>query len=308
MTISRRSIGALCVAAVLAAGSVGVRGQEAAESQRVLVVPFAVLNVPESQQWISRGVQENLVADFGRTPTFSPIAFQGQVIVEDNGTAARLAKQASAAYAVRGAAQMVGENVRLTAQLIDAKTGDTVSTASVTGPTSTLLKMEDELSAQLRGVSSAAPAVAVAPAAAPAAQQVPVQPQVIVITQPAAPSYQPPPYPPGYPAGYVGGYPFGYAGGLLLPIIINDGHHHRGNRNPRFEIHEHFTPGGPGTFTAGPIPGGIVPLPGGGSFGTIQINPAPTPQAHFFSQPQGLGARTQFVSTPARSGAVRTGR
>jgi len=240
------------------------------EGVRVLVVPFSALNVPDSHQWISRGIQENLVADFGRAGgTFDPITFQGQLIVEDNATAARLARQASATLAVRGAAQMVGANIRLTAQLIDAKTGDTVNTASVTGPTSDLLKLEDELSAQLRGVSvgnvnPTGPAGAGAPPAAPPGQ--PAPPQIIVIAQPSEPSYT---YPPDYysPA-YNYAYPWGF-GGFVAPIYIST-FPHRYYCFPTYHITHTFTPGTNGPLTPSSPPGGIVPT---SSFGAIQFRP-----------------------------------
>ena len=114
-----------------------------------MIIPFSVLNVPESQQWIGKGVQENLIADLGRSGAYSPLAFQGQVVVEDNAAAVRLAKNANTALVIRGAAQMVGDQVRITAQVIDANSGETIRTASVTGPTGDMLKLEDQLSAQL---------------------------------------------------------------------------------------------------------------------------------------------------------------
>jgi TolB-like protein len=242
----------------------------AGAGQRVLVIPFTALNIPDAQQWISRGVQENLVADFGRTTSLNPIAFQGQVVVEDNATAARLARQASAPLAVRGAAQIVGDQLRLTAQVIDAKTGDTLSAASVTGPASDLLKMEDELSAQLRGVSGAPAAPAIAPAAPPAQPAQTVQPQIIVITQPA-PDYSYPPYP-----AYNYSYPFFYP--YVGPLVISDAHgrrHHREFSSPHL-IRSTGPSGGPLTprisnssvlplsFSGGLIPntpqGGNVPI------------------------------------------------
>src|SRR4051812_6049562 len=116
----------LAAAAAIGLSGSGLFAQAQPGAQRVLVIPFSGLNVPESQQWISKGVQENIVADFGRTAGISPVAFAGQVIVEDNATAARIARQASTDLVVRGATQVVGDSVRITAQLIDAKSGDTV--------------------------------------------------------------------------------------------------------------------------------------------------------------------------------------
>ncbi|HVT79274.1 MAG TPA: hypothetical protein VHM90_01345 [Phycisphaerae bacterium] len=211
---------AILAAAVLLTAT----GAARADNARVLVVPFSVLNVPESQQWIGRGVQENVVADFGRSGDFTPIAFQGQVLVEDNATAARLARNAQSPYAVRGAAQQVGGEIRITAQLIDAKTGDTLRTASVTGPSDNLLKMEDQLAAQLRGVATDPPATAgTATAAAPAAPMTPIiiqpsQPQVIVVQPQLNPGVSYSGY--SYPYASNGYYPYApaYAGYPYSPF------------------------------------------------------------------------------------------
>lgn len=243
----------LAAVAVMSAGS-GVFGQgyvvpaapaQAGPSPKVLIIPFSTINVPDSQQWISKGVQENLVADFGRAGSYDPIAYQTQVIVEDNATAARMAKAASAPLAIRGAAQAVDGTIRLTAQLIDAKTADTVSTASVTGSVNDLLKLEDQLSAQLRGVSQAAPGVAagnVAPATAPApAAPQPVQPQIIVIMPQAQPGNSMTGYA-GYDTynPYSYGYGYGYGGFPYYPVIVtvspvrhDRDHDHDGERDHR---------------------------------------------------------------------------
>ena len=165
-------------------------GDISANAERVLVIPFATLNVPADQQWISKGVEETIVSDLGRAGGLAPVPFEGQIVVEDNATAVRLARQASADLAVRGAAQVVGYHVRLTAQLIDAKTGNTVNTAMATGPVRDLLQLEDQLSAQLRGVPMPATAAGgAAPATMPmdATAAVPAQaPQIIIV--PSAPS------------------------------------------------------------------------------------------------------------------------
>jgi TolB-like protein len=293
------------VMAALAAAGIGAGAARAADgaaaragTAKVLVIPFAALNVPESQQWIPKGVQENLVADLGRTNVYAPVAFRGEVVVEDNATAARLAKQASAALAVRGAAQVVGEQVRLTAQLIDAKTGETVSTASVTGVPGELLKLEDELSAQLRGVSNRqGPAVAAgvegATPAGGAAVPAAAQPPVIVINQPpAAPAY------PAYPA-YAASYGYTsplFTSGLYYPgvfsYVVNTGSygHHGGFGHGRGGVCFPNT-GVPGTTVrlirsqgpaGGPLTmttpaGGIVPT-SAASFGPVRVT-LPTPQA-----------------------------
>ncbi|MGN6368980.1 MAG: hypothetical protein ACTHN5_12030 [Phycisphaerae bacterium] len=134
------------------------QNQLAPPGPKVLVIPFATLNVPEGDEWIGRGVAESVVADFGHARAFSPVAFKGQLLVEDNATAISLAHKANADYVIRGAAQRVDQTLRLTAEFIDARNGDTLAAATVTGNGKDLLKLEDDLSTQLR--TSAMPIVA----------------------------------------------------------------------------------------------------------------------------------------------------
>ena len=233
-----------------------------ADDTRVLIIPFNTLNVPEAYQWIGKGVQENLVADLGRSGNVVPVAFQGSVIVEDNATAARLARKAQATLAIRGAAQVVGNDARLTAQMLDAKTGEILRTASVTGPVSGLLKLEDELTAQLRGPAPPTAAPVVASSAAPSVPSAPQQ--VVVVAQPAPPIYYPfPPYPPAlaYPYTY-GGWSTGW-----YPVIYSS---FSGGGTSGVVIHQ--THSGPDRNSNLPIPTGIdwLPLP------TNNVLPIPT--------------------------------
>lgn len=263
---------------------------------RVLILPFNSLNVPAPQQWIAQAVQENLVADLGRTPGIIPIASGSQVIIEDNATAARLARNANAPYAVRGAAQLVGDDVRLTAQLIDSRTGDTLRTALVTGKAADLLKLEDQLASQIRGTDTAASTPT--PAAAPPTIIVPSAPNVIVVSQPQ-PAYYPVYYPDNYYASYPYtsySYPYSNYGYVPLLYPVNTGHR---DRDPRDRdgrgthtgngsggggqiVHNNFNPAGLPIPSGGnllPIPtGNVLPIPSGNllPIPTSSFQPIPT--------------------------------
>ena len=138
-----------------------------AAPNKFLVIPFQTLNAGADQQWIGKAVQETLVANLWQSKNYSPESFQGQTIVEDNVAAARIARDASVPVAVRGSAQLVYGEIRLTAHLIYAKNGDNVTTSIVSGPLNNLLIMEDQLSVQLRRRTSA-----------PGAQNATLQPPV----------------------------------------------------------------------------------------------------------------------------------
>jgi len=192
--------------------------------QRVMILPFNGLNLGANQQWIGKGVQENLAADLGRNGV-DPVPYNTQVIIEDNVTAARIARGQNAPYVIRGSVQVVGNDLRITAQLIDVASGGTLRTGLVTGPADNLLKLEDQLAAQIRG-ADAQPATATAGAPAPATSTpmiISQQPQVIVVSQPE-PIYPDYSYYPYYNSIFSPWY-----GGVFFPIIlhpVNHGHDH----------------------------------------------------------------------------------
>lgn len=196
MVRSTSLIAALTIASALAVP--GVTRAAQADATRVLVIPFTTLNVADDQQWIGRAIEENIIADFGHSNAYMPVAFQGQLLVEDNATAITLAHKANADLVIRGAAQRVDKTLRITAQMIDARTGDSLTTASVTGSAADLLKLEDDLSAQLR--TNAASAQQAQLQAQPQQQMAAPQQADSAggITYTPNPTYATPSYTPGY--------------------------------------------------------------------------------------------------------------
>jgi len=198
-------------------------------SQRILILPFGKLTAAPDKAWIAAAVQQNLMTDLGRVPGLTAVPYTLDVTIPSTSVAARLGDQSGAQYAVMGAMQAVDLQVRLTAQVVDVKTSDIIGTAKVTGLQSDLLKLEDQLSEEVRkvirgekAVAQAAANVSVAGAANPAAAT-----PVIVIVQPpqapvapAMPAIDPNAY--GYNYPYVSPYSYGYGGygGYGLPFII----------------------------------------------------------------------------------------
>ncbi len=239
---------------------------------RILIIPFSTLNVPDNQQWIGRAVQENLIANLGRGNVYSPIAYQGQLIVEDNNTAATLAHKSNAVFVVRGSAQMIDQSLRFTAQMIDAGSGDTITTASVTGNSSDVLKLEDDLSNQLESNATAianAQAQAQAAAATQPTPQVAVSPPISSYTPgysyPPAPTYTAPYY---YDPGYYSAPYYYYYNPFYFGVsYFNYGYYHNGHD------HDHDGGGNHGGWGGGGHPGGppvVHPVgPGGGMGGGI---------------------------------------
>ncbi len=143
-------------ALALASSIFGQAAGAPAAAKRVLIAPFSMADLPESQRWMPKSIQDNLVSSFSRTLGYAAVPYKGAALVDDNATAQRLAKSASANFAVRGSAVLENDSIHLTAQLVDAKTGEALSSADVSGPAVNLLKLEDQLSAQLRSMRAAA--------------------------------------------------------------------------------------------------------------------------------------------------------
>lgn len=206
---------------ILAAALLFAAGPAWADSgtvrQRIIVVPFALLNTQPDQAWMSKAIQDNTVAELGRSPYLNPIAHAGALPNSDAAAAARIARANDAPYAVYGSAQVIDQTVRITAQLVSSRTGDTLGTATSTGPLIDLLRLEDDIVTQLRPIAAALPAATVIAQAAPQ-PQAPAAPtpaydphpelnlsldaQTVHTTPPVYPSY------PNY-SGYS--YPYSYS-------------------------------------------------------------------------------------------------
>lgn len=291
-------------------------------ARRVLVFPFSTIHVTSQNDWMTKSVQENLLTTLGRSETIAPTPYASKVVVEDNQTASRIARQTNYPFAIRGTIQIVDTQVRLTAQLIDSRNGNSVRTAISTGLATDLLKLEDDLSAQLLGEAARGPAgVADATSAASTASgQPPIQ--IFIQNTPSAPSVgEPASYPysyaayPNYGSPYYPGYYPGYPG----VVIISDGHgnHHHdhdhdgdgggnGGGNGGGGVGIHFETSGPqnGPNTPGSAmsPGGISSDP---DYHPIYTRPplpgaAPTPVPAPSPAPANpITARPTFVSPPA---------
>jgi TolB-like protein len=268
------ALAALSLLAAVPLASAAPVPQRAAQRQpapRVLLFPFSSIHLSNDDAWMTKSVQENLIATLDRSESFSPTAYAGKLVVEDNQAAARNARQSNFPYAIRGSIQIVDTQVRLTAQLVDSRNGNSLRTAIATGPAADLLKIEDDLSAQLLGQARGGPA---ATADSQASATNPAQPpiQIFIQNTPSSPSLaEPASYPysyAGYPNyGYGTPYYPGYYPGVVI-ISDNHGGHHDHDHDHDHDGHGgdngggiHFETSGPqnGTNTPGtPMsPGGI---------------------------------------------------
>ena len=107
----------------------------------VAVMPFANVSQDANDDWIGDGIAETVTADLeslggdmvviGRDAVAS--ALSGDVSASPDTAAARLGRDVGARWVVTGGYQRVGHLLRITARLIDARTGVAVETLTADG-------------------------------------------------------------------------------------------------------------------------------------------------------------------------------
>ncbi len=145
----------------------------------VVVAPFNNLGAQVEDDWIGAGIAETVSADFIRSGV--PLAGPGAVAraQASSGTAGRsidpvdiddiddiaidVARRLDAVWLVTGTYQNIGPDLRITAHVVDVRTGAVVHTATVDGVRDELFAAQDliatELTARLvRGVAPVSPA------------------------------------------------------------------------------------------------------------------------------------------------------
>ncbi len=105
----------------------------------VVVRPFANLSQAPADDTLAREVGEAVIAHLGRTGTFTVVD-----------------SEAEARWIVAGGIQRVGDLVRITARLVDAREGSVVRAVKVDGSIEELMRLQDEVaSAMTSGVRDA---------------------------------------------------------------------------------------------------------------------------------------------------------
>ena len=125
----------------------------------VVVVPFANLTGDPADAWIGAGVAESLATGFpvGVTViaslTGEDDAGVGTPIgaVPSSFQATQVARRLGGQYAVTGAYQRLGDQLRITGRMVDLVTGSVVRSVKVDGSVDELFSLQDRLVAQLSG-------------------------------------------------------------------------------------------------------------------------------------------------------------
>ena len=115
----------------------------------VLYIPLKQLSDSGGREWIAEAIQENLIAEAARAGDLAR-ALDKSASTSDVATALRDGRDAGAIIVVFGSYQVVGDQVRVTAQACDVSSGRVIAPISATGNLRDLFKIEDVLAEQLR--------------------------------------------------------------------------------------------------------------------------------------------------------------
>ncbi len=108
----------------------------------VLVVPFASAGNGD-REWISKGIQQDLTADLIRASRLHVIAPTDLPPAQDADAALKVGRDNRAAFVIFGHFQVVDSNVRITGQVLETTSGQSIGALKATGPTRDLFNMED---------------------------------------------------------------------------------------------------------------------------------------------------------------------
>jgi len=120
------------------------------EQTKVLVLPFSPA-LATDPDWISRAVQQSIVADLSRPTTGRPIQpMSDATSINSTLDAMEAGKKAGAKYVVFGNYQTIEPSLKVTGQVVDVETNKVIGGLKSTGSVRDLFDMQDRLAAQVR--------------------------------------------------------------------------------------------------------------------------------------------------------------
>ena len=154
------AIAAALALAVAAASGISAQGTErdgavaVPSAPGVVVVPFANVTEIPADDWIGAGIADAIAAGVAQgglrvVELRSPATAEAWAALVRPGDAERLARdaglRAGARWIVAGGVQRMGESIRITARVTDARTGAVVGSVRLDGALAELFDLQDEL-------------------------------------------------------------------------------------------------------------------------------------------------------------------
>jgi len=119
-----------------------------APAEKILVLPFTGLNPSEYQAWLGRSIQQSLVADL--TLAAPTRVSSADTEAKDAPSAIDAGRKAGARYVVFGSFATADHDLRLTGQVLDVSTGQSVAPLKATGDVHDVFHLEDQIAAEIR--------------------------------------------------------------------------------------------------------------------------------------------------------------
>src|SRR5262249_44432164 len=112
-------------ASVTTSDEVILRKTVAGSKPTIAVLPFTNMSGDPEQQYFSDGITEDIITELSRFRSLFVIARNSSFLFRDKAADAKqIGRTLGAAYIVEGSVRRMGSRVRVTAQLIEATTGN----------------------------------------------------------------------------------------------------------------------------------------------------------------------------------------
>ena len=135
------------------AAPVGVSGPmmtSAARASSIAVIPFANLTGDASKEYIADGIAEELINALDRVPGLRVPARTSSFVYDGRrADIRRIARDLNVATVLEGSLRSAGERLRVSARLVDARTGFPIWTQTFDRQAADLFQLEDELAGQI---------------------------------------------------------------------------------------------------------------------------------------------------------------
>ena len=155
---------------------------ESVESDSVVVMPFTNISRNERDDWLGDGIAETVAADLETRDVFAVVARErvaatmrgrGAANLDDT-LVAVLGRELGSRWVVAGGYQRIGDQLRITARLVDTQNGELAGTAKVDGAFDDIFDLQDRIAGELTGSAGARAALRAAPAAARGSRPAPI--------------------------------------------------------------------------------------------------------------------------------------
>ena len=149
---ARWAVAGALLAGLLVIGGLLVRGRSRAAKgpmpeSSIAILPFRNISGRAEEEYFSDGMTESLITDLARVPGLLVIARNG--VFQYKGKSADIrdvGRELGVRYVLEGGVQRMGDAVRVSAQLLDARTGRHVWTDKYDRPAEELFALQDDIS------------------------------------------------------------------------------------------------------------------------------------------------------------------